>query len=81
MGMGGRISPFLLEMACGLYIPSPGCSRSLDQGRSAKMYVVTEVREISFCKSKGGKQNEKIGLQGLHHGRSDPRNDILLLCA
>ena len=79
--MRGRLGSFILNMACGLSIPSPGWGRSPDQGRSANTDVAPESREISVCKSKDGKQDEQIDRQGIQHGRSDPHIDILLLCA
>ena len=41
----------------------------------------TNAREGCFCKSKSGKQDDKIGHQGLHHGRSDPHTDVLIFYA
>ena len=79
--MGGQIGPFIFYMAYGLSSPRLGCGKSLDQVRSADMDEAPEVRELSFCKTNGGQQDNKICCQGLHHGRSDPRTDILILYA
>ena len=75
-----RPCPFFLKMACGLCLPIPVWGRSLYQEISTDMDEATEAREVSFCKSKGGQQDEQIGHQGLHHRRSDPQTDVLLFC-
>ena len=81
VGMVRWISPFLLETECGLSSTRTGWGRYLDQGSFANMDEALEARDLSFCKSKCGQQYEKIGCQGLHHGRSDTWTDILTFCA
>ena len=81
VGMGVRLCPVILNIDCGLYITSPVWGRYLDQGSYTKMDEATEARKVSLCKYKGVKHDEQLIRQGIHHGRSDPRTDVLLLCA
>ena len=64
MGMVGCISPFILDMACGLSSPSSGWGKYLDQGSPANIDESPEVREQLFCKPKGVQQDENLFLPG-----------------
>ena len=77
MGMVVCIGPIILDMACGLSRTSPGWVRYLDQVISNKMDEDPYVRETSFSKFKSVQRDDKIGLHGLHIGRSDTRTYIL----
>ena len=72
--------PFILEMAYGLSILIPRQSKSLYQRISDNMDKAPEAMELSLCKPKGGKKDEKIGCQNLNHVKSDPCTNVLLFC-
>ena len=62
--MRGWISPFILEIACGLSSTIPGWGKYLDQGSPANIDESPEVREQLFCKPKGVQQDENLFLPG-----------------
>ena len=58
---GGWISPFPLDISCGLSSSILGWGRYLDQGSSADMDEAPDARERSFYKSKGDQQDKQNG--------------------